>query len=237
MRVGFDNSGTPLTVTGSLGLGGELDLQGIVLKSAQFGVGLGGPNAYLFAKAAGKMEIGGFPLAAEAALFVGKAATLDPIKKVNPEIASIITGFGFGSIDGTDPIYGAYVYGYGQFSVLNLLGIPATPLLDLQVGGGTGYYLFYQGGDVATGLQQVYSISGEVLCLVSVSGRLDTYLAFANNLNSPSFAGTKAAGIANAKLSGELGIDPFSVSWSKNFRFATDFDASRSPKFKTSVDF
>jgi len=131
------------------------------------------------------------------------------------------------------------VYGYGQFSVLPLLGIPATPLLDIQVGGGSGFYLFYQGGsgDMKTGIQQVYGISGEVLCLVSVSGRLDSYIGINGNIQNPSFDNTIGEGAAIATLKGKLGISPFAVSWSKNFRFETRFGSSLSPKFQTHVKF
>jgi hypothetical protein len=235
MRVGFGGDGTPITVEGAMGLTGELDIQGIKLTSAQLGVGLGGPNAYLFAKAAAKMQFGGTAMAAEAAIFVGKTATLNPIQKVNQNVAALVGDFNLA--DG--PIIGSYVYGYGQFSVLPLLGIPATPLLDIQVGGGSGFYLFYQGGsgDLKTGIQQVYGISGEVLCLVSVSGRLESYIGINANLDNPGFANTTGSGAAVANLRGEIGIDPFSVSWSKNFKFSMTFGSALSPKIQTHVDF
>lgn len=237
MRVGIGSSG-PVSVAGSVGIVGELDLQNIMVRDAQFGVAIGAPEAYLYAKAAGELDAESFAMSAEVALFFGKTCRLDPIKKVNANVADILTNLGVSTPISASPLYGAYVYAYGDFSVLSLIGIPPTCLLDLRLGGGQGYYLFYR-PSVATlaGMQFTYGVRGEFLCLLDVGGRLDGYIAGSVDNNNVSLSGLKAAGRMIATVFGEIGIDPFSYDFEKSVNVDVIFDPSASPKMDWNISY
>lgn len=237
MRVGIGSSG-PVSVAGSIAIDGELNMQTIVIRDPQFGVAIGLPEAYVYAKAAGELDAGAFAMSAEVALFFGKTCRLDPIQKVNPNIAELLTKLGVATPSEASPIYGAYAYAYGDFSVLSLIGIPPTCLLDLRLGGGQGYYLFYR-PSVATlaGMQFTYGVRGEFLCLLDVGGRLDGYIAGAVSNNNVSLSGMKAAGRMNASVFGEIGIDPFSYDFEKTIRVDVLFDPNASPKMDWDISY
>ena len=145
---------------------------------------------------------------------------MDPVAKINPNVAKLVSDLGLGTtVDSTQPLYGAYVYAYGNFSVLSLIGIPPTCLLDIRLGGGQGNYIFYRPGQGAlAGMQFTHTISGRVLCLVNIGGGIDGYLAGAyiqppGDNRQASFSNLKAAGRLHAQLSGKVGISPISYTW------------------------
>ncbi|MCW1883740.1 hypothetical protein OKA04_03305 [Luteolibacter flavescens] len=237
MRVGIGANG-PVMVSGCIGTKGNLDFQSIRVKEAQFGVGIGALDAYVFAKAAGELNAAAFAMSAEAALFFGKTSTIQPIQKVNPNIAALLTALDVTTPETGGPLYGAYMFAYGDFSVLSLLGIPPSCLLDLRVGGGQGYYGFYRpGASTLAGMQFAYGVRGQVLCLLDISGRLDGYIAGAVANEDISFNSMKAAGRMIATLSGEIGISPFSYDWKKNFSVDVIFNAAADPKTSWSIHY
>lgn len=235
MRLGIGASGAPVSVAGSLGLKGELDLESVKVRDVQFGLAIGLPEAYLFAKAAGSLNAGGFAIDAEAAVFFGKTCRLDPIEKVDPNIVTQLTSAGLAPI--TSPLYGMYAYAYGDFSVLSLIGIPPSCLLDIRVGGGLGPLIFFRGPTALVGMKMSFGVRGEALCLVNVSGRLDGYLTGVMNPISTDLKNLKVLGRLVATLTGEIGIDPFSFDWDKSFYFDITLDPGNSPKFKWDVDY
>ncbi len=237
MRVGIGDSG-PLSVAGGLGFKGQLDLQSISVIDPQFGLAIGTADAYVFAKAAGKLNAAAFAMDAEAGFFFGKTCRVDPIAKVNPNVADFLNKLGRAQPDHEAPLYGAYAFAYGDFSVLSLIGIPPSCLLDLRVGGGQGFFLFYQPeGPITAGMQFIYGVRGQVLCLVDISGRLDGYLAASVASTDVSLSSMKVAGRLIATLKGEIGIDPFSYDWEKAFAVDVFFDPQASPKMTWDLNY
>jgi hypothetical protein len=240
LRVGIGQSG-PVAVAGSLDITGQIDFESIKVNHLHLAVAIGASDCYIGAKVAGELDTGVFIIGAEVAVFLGKTSRLDPVAKINPNVADLITKLGLGATDATSPLYGAYVYAYGDFSVLSLIGIPPTCLLDIRLGGGQGNFIFYrEGAGALAGMQFTHAIRGRALCLVNVGGSIDGYIAGAYstaNGKNASFSNLKAAGRLNAVLSGKIGVSPLSYTWKKNFAFDVAIDPAASPKTSWSVNY
>lgn len=240
LRVGIGQSG-PVAVAGSLDITGQIDFESIKFNHLHLAVAIGASDCYIGAKVAGELDTGVFVIGAEVAVSLGKTSRLDPVAKINPNVADLITKLGLGATDATSPLYGAYVYAYGDFSVLSLIGIPPTCLLDIRLGGGQGNFIFYrEGAGALAGMQFTHAIRGRALCLVNVNGSIDGYIAGAYstaNGKNDSFSNLKAAGRLNAVLSGKIGVSPLSYTWKKNFAFDVAIDPAASPKTSWSVNY
>lgn len=128
-------------------------------------------------------------------LMFGKACTLDPFFW-DPDVAAIL---------GDPPFTGAYVYGEAWIPVSEaLLGIPATCFFQVSAGVGAGAGFFVEGPTFVG--KMFLSVSGDVLCLVSVSG--DVTLVGVKNSDGLALNG-------KGSLRGEIGPCPFCISFSK----------------------
>jgi hypothetical protein len=126
------------------------------------------------------------------------------------------------------PVTGAMVYAEGGMSLMPLIGIPPSCVLDLRVHGGQGYFAFVDDAAKATaGVKSLQGVSGELLCIVDVSGRFHYVLAGTGDFAGGAPRFVNLSGSAAAKLKGEIGIGWFSISFSKTVRIkatATPFD-------------
>lgn len=142
-KAALDGSGVPVGFAGSMGLEGEVGIDNLKVTKAAFGFGFGAGDGYLYGKAAGKMDIGAIKAAAEGRFFVGRTCDLGILQAVDPLVLEVLGQTAIGaSVNATEPVYGSYGYGEGSFSVLSLIGIPPTCMLDLRAGGGMGAFGF-----------------------------------------------------------------------------------------------
>jgi len=222
------NVGVKFTVMGGepIGLGGFFDMTGGPLTfeafeirdmaaAVAFGAIHGDPTAaenYLAANL--DLQMGGYGLAGGA--FFGRTCTLDPILLIDPEVASVL---------GTPPFTGAYVYGEARLPVNELIGIPSSCLLQVNIGAGAGAFFFLEGPTF--GGKLVGEVSGEALCLVSISGRMSLVgVKEGLNLTSPMrFSGT-------GTLKGKVGVCPFCVKFKESvgIRFSVSQGQISSPE-------
>jgi hypothetical protein len=132
---------------------------------------------------------------------------------VDKDIATVLqTVLGDASVGGPVPVLGAAAYAEGSMSLMPLIGIPPSCVLDLRVGGGQGVFLFKKGSTLAAGIKQSMSIRGELLCLVDVTGQLAYVIAGSGNLDGSNL---QATGYGRATVTGEVGYDPFSWDFEK----------------------
>ncbi len=222
------NVGVKFTVMGGqpIGLGGAFDMTGGPLTfeafkiwdmgaAVAFGAIDGDPSAaenYLAANL--NLEMGGYGLAGGA--FFGRTCTLDPILLIDPEVGTIL---------GTPPFTGAYVYGEARLPVNELIGIPSSCLLQVNIGAGAGAFFFLEGPTF--GGKLVGEVSGEALCLVSISGRMSLVgVKEGLDLTSPMrFSGT-------GTLKGKVGVCPFCVKFKESvgIRFSVSQGQISSPE-------
>jgi hypothetical protein len=152
-------------------------------------------------------------------LFFGRTCTLDPILLIDSEVASVL---------GSPPFTGAYVYGEAHLPLNELLGIPSSCMLVLKYGVGAGVFVFAEGptfGGKFTG-----EISGEALCLLSISGRMSLIgLKQGLSLESP----MRFKGIGTVK--GKAGSCPFCVKFKKSV--GVTFEVSGGDISSPSIDY
>jgi hypothetical protein len=98
-------------------------------------------------------------------VFFGRTCTLAPIQMWDPFAAK--------SLGDPNPSFnGVYVYGEVHIPVSEvLLGIPTSCFFALTADAGVGFYIFAEGPTY--GARMGLGVDGQVLCLVSVSGRVD----------------------------------------------------------------
>ena len=110
---------------------------------------------------------------------------------------------------GNPPFTGAYLYGEARLPVNELIGIPSSCMLHIGIGAGNGVFYFAEGPTF--GGKLVGEVSGEALCLVSISGRMSLVGSKQGlDLTGPMrFAG-------KGTLKGKAGACPFCVRFKKS---------------------
>lgn len=193
-----------------IGLGGFFDMTGGPLAfeaftindmnaALAFGAIDGDPwAAENYLAASTDLQIGDWGMAG--GVFFGRSCSLDPIALIDPEVAGVL---------GNPPFTGAYLYGEARAPLNELLGIPSSCMLKLVYGAGTGVFYFHEGPTF--GGKLAGEISGEALCLVSISGRMSLVGAKQGlDLTGPMrFAG-------KGTLKGKAGACPFCVRFKKS---------------------
>jgi hypothetical protein len=127
------------------------------------------------------------------ALFLGRTCTLDPITMVDPDAAAII---------GKPPFTGGYCYAEGWFPLFN-----GGKVFNLSIGAGVGVFYFAEGPTY--GGRLMGAVSGELLELLQVTGRMD--LIGVKSGDDFRFRGT-------GKVTGSIGPCDACVEFSKGFR-------------------
>lgn len=223
--------GVKFTLLGSepMGVGGFFDMTGGPLTfeafkindmnaALAFGAKHGDPTkAENYLAASTGISIGEWDLSG--GLFFGRTCTLDPILLIDSEVASVL---------GSPPFTGAYVYGEAHLPLNELLGIPSSCMLVLKYGVGAGVFVFAEGptfGGKFTG-----EISGEALCVLSISGRMSLIgLKQGLSLESP----MRFKGIGTVK--GKAGTCPFCVKFKKSI--GVTFEVSGGDISSPSIDY
>jgi hypothetical protein len=127
------------------------------------------------------------------ALFLGRTCTLAPIAMVDPDAAAII---------GNPPFTGGYCYAEGWFPLFN-----GGKVFNLSIGAGVGVFYFAEGPTY--GGRLMGAVSGELLELLQVTGRMD--LIGVKSGDDFRFRGT-------GKVTGSIGPCDACVEFSKGFR-------------------
>ena len=130
-------------------------------------------------------------------IFFGRTCTLDPIKLLDPNVASML---------GSPPFTGAYCYGQGWIPVSEVvLDIPASCMFDISAGVGAGSFFFLE--SMTFGGKMFLGISGEALCLVSIEG--DVTMIGVKHGTDLEFKGT-------GHFEADVGPCPFCFKFSKS---------------------
>lgn len=237
-KVAFDGSGSPVGFFGDLRLEGELDFSEVQINELALGFGFGIDSEeavpgnkkqyYLYGKAVGKVSA----MDVAAGIFIGRTCMLDPIKNADPDIGRVVA-----SQNLQPPYTGAAVYAYGAISLMPIIGIPPSCLLDLRVGGGQDFFAFTSGagggGPLVVGFKTTQSVSGELLCLASVKGQQDTVIAGTGIISGGSPRLLSVTGDSRFTASGKVGVGYFSYTFKKSVGLII----TANPKIKTRIDY
>lgn len=218
-KVAVSNTGTPVGFAGDLALDGSFDFSEVEVNNIKLGFGFGANNGYLYGHAAGKISA----MSVEAGLFVGQTCDTAVIAHADEDagalLAKVLPGFSL-------PVRGALVYAEGGMSLMPLIGVPPSCVLDLRVHGGQGYFGFYNsGGQVVAGVKQLQGVSGELLCLVNASGKFSTVIEGTGTVTGGGAEFNSLNGSANATMKGKVGVGWFSYTFTKSVRL----DVSAAP--------
>jgi hypothetical protein len=211
-KVAVSDTGSPVGFSGDLALGGSFDFSEVQVKDVKLGFGFGANNGYLYGRAAGKIS----SMSVEAGIFAGQTCDIAVIANADDDIGALLgkalPGF-------TLPVRGAMVYAEGGMSLMPLIGIPPSCVLDLRVHGGQGYFGFFNsGGQVVAGIKQLQGVSGELLCLVNASGKFSTVLAGTGTVGGGGPQFDSLNGSTSAKMKGKVGVGYFSYTFTKTVR-------------------
>lgn len=181
--------------------GGDIEFEGFSANDLKAVCAFGRGQAYLSATAeftgSGSEELSG-------GVFLGRTCTLDPISMWDPEVASIL---------GQPPFSGVYFYGEAWVPLL-----PTGCLLNVSAGLGAGAFFFVEGPTI--GGKMLAGISGEALCVVTITGQVK-------------LIGRYRAGdltfLGEGKVSGKAGVCPVCTKFNKtlNVRYDTSWHVSR----------
>lgn len=159
LQAKFTFDGTsplPVNLAGQLELLGDLSFEAFVLHDLAAALAFGKYENYLALK--GGVKFNGYDFSG--AIFFGKTCSLDPLLLIDPEVADVL---------GSPPFTGAYCYAQGWLPVSELvLGIPASCLFTISAGIGAGAFYFAEGPTF--GGKMFLGVSGELLCIVSITG-------------------------------------------------------------------
>ena len=207
-----------------IGLGGFFDMTGGPLTfelfairdmnaAMAFGAKDGDPwAAENYLAASTDLQLGDWGMAG--GVFFGRSCSLDPIALIDPAVADVL---------GNPPFTGAYLYGEARAPLNEVLGIPSTCMLTLTYGAGLGLFYFDEGPTF--GGKWAGEISGEALCIFSISGRME--LAGAKEgLPDSLDAGSLMSSLENnpmrfagrGTLKGKVGACPFCAKFKKTAR-------------------
>ncbi len=183
----------PLGMAGSFNVTGGLNFESFEIYKLGAAVAFGLNENYLAAIAGVRMR--SYDLSG--GIYFGRTCTLDPIKLIDPDVASVL---------GDPPFTGAYLYGEGWIPISEaVLGIPASCLFNISAGIGAGAFFFIEGPTYG-GIMKA-GVLGEALCLVTIRGEVKMIgVKSGDNLR---FKG-------KGRLSGKVGACPFCVKFGKN---------------------
>ena len=184
----------PKGIGGALEMtGGELDFQSLKITDFAAAVGVGLDECYLAATA--RVIVSNYEAAG--GIFFGRTCSIEPLELVDPDVASLL---------GPAPFTGAYVYGEVWIPISEVvLGIPASCLFRISAGVGAGAFYFAEGPTY--GGKMLLGVSGEALCVVSISGQVSMIGVMSGN--SLRFKG-------KGTLTGKAGWCPLCLEFSES---------------------
>jgi hypothetical protein len=184
----------PVNLGGQLELNGELDFEAFQLHDLAAAMAFGKYENYLALK--GGVRFDGYDFSG--AIFFGRTCSLDPLKLIDPDVASVV---------GTPPFTGAYVYAQGWLPVSEMvLGVPPSCLFEISAGVGAGAFYFAEGPTY--GGKMFLGVSGSLLCIVSIEGDV-TLVGVAKGSGDVALLG-------HGHFEADLGPCPFCISLSKS---------------------
>jgi hypothetical protein len=179
---------------------GEISFEAFKITELACGVMFGATENYVTASLG--MKFGSY--GAKGGVFFGRTCTLDPIKLWDPLVASAIG-------QPTPSFTGAYVYGEAHIPVSEvILGIPASCMFKITADVGAGFFFFIEGPTY--GARLGLGVGGEILCLVSIGGRVDMVGARVGDV-------TKLKG--KGSVYGEIGPCSFCLKINKSVEMET----------------
>jgi hypothetical protein len=182
----------PLGMAGSFNVTGGLDFESFEIYKLGAAVAFGLNENYLAALAG--IRVQSYDLSG--GIFFGRTCTLDPIKMIDPDVASVL---------GNPPFTGAYLYGEGWIPISEaLLGIPASCLFNISAGIGAGAFFFIEGPTYG-GIMKA-GVLGEALCIVTIKGEVK--MIGVKNGDNLRFKG-------KGSLTGKVGPCPFCIKFGK----------------------
>jgi len=183
----------PVNLGGQVTVNGELDFEAFQLHDLAAAMAFGKYENYIALK--GGVKFSGYDFSG--AIFFGKTCTIDPLKLIDPDVASVL---------GDPPFTGAYVYAQGWIPISeDLTGVPATCLFEISAGIGAGAFYFAEGPTY--GGKMFLGVSGSLLCIVSIEG--DVTLIGLKHGDDMRFKG-------HGHFEAELGPCPFCLKISKD---------------------
>jgi hypothetical protein len=182
----------PIGMGGAFELVGRFPLETVMVTDLGAAAAFGAEENYISGTVG--IEFNGNAL--QGGVFLGRTCSLEPLELWAPSVAQVI---------GPPPFTGAYAYGEASFPITQLLGIPATCLLDITISAGAGVGFFLEG---PTFVGTIYGgVNGRVLCLTEVGG--DVTLSGAKVGSDYNFFG-------QGTVYGKFGICPICVKGSKS---------------------
>jgi len=196
LQAKFTFDGTtplPVNLAGELELVGDLNFEAFTLHDLAAALAFGKYENYLALK--GGVKFNGYDFSG--AVFFGKTCSLDPLLLIDPDVAGVL---------GNPPFTGAYCYAQGWLPVSEMvLGVPASCMFTISAGVGAGAFYFAEGPTY--GGKMFLGVSGELLCIVSITG--DITMIGVKQGDDLRFNG-------HGHFSAEVGSCPFCFSVSKN---------------------
>lgn len=186
---------SPIGMGGSFEITGPLEFSGFKITELGATMAFGRDENYLGAKA--RVQFQKYEFAG--GIFFGRTCTLAPLELVDPMVAESLP---------PAPLTGAYVYAEGWFPINEAIGIPSSCFFNIRAGIGAGAFYFLAGpAEVPTyGGKMLLGLSGEVLCIVSVEGKV--VLVGVKSGGDLTFNG-------RGSISGDIGKCPFCIGFSK----------------------
>ena len=206
-KVAIGAGGMPVGLAGDFGIGGDFDFSAVRVNDLQLGFGFGANQGYLYGRGAGKIKA----MDIAAGVFVGRTCDGAVIRNADPDIGALID-------NQAPPITGVAIYAEGGMSLMPLIGVPPSCVLDLRVHGGQGFFGFEQGNQFDVGIKTLQGVSGELLCLVDVRGDFVTVLKTQGTFENGSPTFNSLTGSARGTLRGEIGVGFLSVDFEKSAR-------------------
>jgi hypothetical protein len=183
----------PVNLGGQLELIGTLDFEAFQLHDLAAALAFGKYENYLALK--GGVRFNGYDFSG--AIFFGRTCSLDPIKLIDPDVASVL---------GNPPFTGAYCYAQGWLPISEMLtGVPASCLFEISAGIGAGAFYFAEGPTY--GGKMFLGVSGSLLCIVSIEG--DITMIGVKHGDDLRFKG-------HGHFEADIGPCPFCISISKS---------------------
>ena len=214
-KVALDGSGSPVGLSGDFAMTGGFDFSEVEVRDLKLGFGFGANNGYLYGRGTGKLHA----MNVTAGIFAGQTCDVEVIKHADPDIGNLLAGQVGAYVL---PLKGAMVYAEGGMSLMPIIGIPPSCVLDLRVHGGQGYFYFEDstnpGKKITAGVKNLQGVSGELLCLVDVSGRFASVLAGNGHVSGGAPVLDFLSGSAAATVEGEVGVGWFSYTFRKTIR-------------------
>jgi len=216
-KVALDSNGEPVGLTGDFGIQGEFDFSEVKVKELQLGFGFGTAESYLYGRGAGKIQA----MDIAAGIFVGRTCDPQVVKNADPDIGAVVDTSSL-------PITGIAIYAEGGMSLMPIIGIPPSCVLDVRVHGGQGFFGFDNGtaGNQIFGIKMLQGVSGELLCVVNARGDFVTTLSTEGEFLSGSPSFDRVTGTARATMRGEIGVGFFSIPFSKSVKLIIIADGS-----------